>query len=447
MAQATYDTFITEERLNMQELADTLWKTFLLREAWSKESNFMGYIAVATDDGKASLGRRDIVINWRNFAEDGHPKYLGMEVCFLCFKPLVHHGFYNVYTSASSTRSQFNLTSARDQVIEEVKRLVEEYKNEEVSITVTGHSLGASLATLNAVDIAFNGINKTSEGKEFPVTAFPFASPKVGDLQFKAAFDKLKAFISYVKPPGDPASWHLLEPYLHGVAGTQGLGLLAGFKLEVNRDISLVNKQWDVLKDEYCIPGFWWVEKNKGMAQQEDGSWLMLDRDDDFDGLCGIDILDTIVIDDNDFVDEDSNSASLFELAKQLDLQELNGGDLNNGPVADFTVDLNGLDTAAKDFHSSINVMPSLEVVPPRKSSCNDVIPSLEVAPPRKSRSRPLRLMWATLCGWITQFSLGSSDDFTELESSIASTLEEIKKVNIIDVSSLEDHVENFSKS
>ncbi|WMV50893.1 hypothetical protein MTR67_044278, partial [Solanum verrucosum] len=55
--------------------------------------------------------------------------------------------------------------------------------------------------------------------------------------------------------------------------------------------------------------------------------------------------------------------------------------------------------------------------------------------------------MWGTLCGWITQFSLGSSDGFTELESSIASTLEEIRKVNIIDVSSLEDHVENFFKS
>ncbi|KAH0776103.1 hypothetical protein KY290_007514 [Solanum tuberosum] len=178
---------------------------------------------------------------------------------------------------------------------------------------------------------------------------------------------------------------------------------------------------------------------------------------------------DTIVIDDNDFVDEDSNSASLFELAKQLDLQELNGGDLNNGAVADFTVDLNGLDAAAKDFHSSINdVMPSLEVVPPRKSPSNDVIPSLEVAPPRKSPSRPLRPgaptfepqetiyrakstfvseMWGALCGWITQFSLGSSDGFTKLESSIASTLEEIRKVNIIDVSSLEDHVENFFKS
>ncbi|KAK6780346.1 hypothetical protein RDI58_022530 [Solanum bulbocastanum] len=89
---------------------------------------------------------------------------------------------------------------------------------------------------------------------------------------------------------------------------------------------------------------------------------------------------------------QELDDASLFELAKQLDLQELYGGDLNNGAVADFTVDLNYLDAAAKDFHSSINnVMPSLEVVPPRKSLSNDVMPLLEVVPPRKSRSRPLQ--------------------------------------------------------
>ncbi|KAH0709112.1 hypothetical protein KY284_010539 [Solanum tuberosum] len=164
------------------------------------------------------------------------------------------------------------------------------------------------------------------------------------------------------------------------------------------------------------------------------------------DVCCGIDIIDTIVIDDNDFVDEDSNSASLFELAKQLDLQELYGGDLNNGAVADFTVDLNDLDAAAKDFHSSINDdQPLLEVVPPRKSPSNDVMPSLEVVPPRKSPSRPLRPGAPTFEPQETIYS--SSDGFIELESSIASTFEEIRKVNIIDVSTLEDHVENFFKS
>ncbi|OIT06037.1 PREDICTED: phospholipase A1-IIgamma-like [Nicotiana attenuata] len=354
LAQATYDTFITEEksknagasRYSMENLftrvgldplkyrvtkffyatssiplPDGFFVRSLSLEAWSEDSNFMGYVAVATDEGKVELGRRDIVIAWRGtmeklewvnnfqFAAVPAPKVFGDGGLLPLLQPLVHHGFYNIYTT-DNPRSQFNQTSARDQVIEEVKRLVEEYKNEDVSITVTGHSLGASLATLNAVDIAFNGINKTSEGKEFPVTAFAFASPKVGDLNFKAAFDKLESLRTlrihnlwdvvpkvppigyidvgeelmidttkspYVKPLGEVVSWHLLEPYLHGIAGSQGL---IGFNLEVNRDISLVNKQWDILKDEYGIPGLWWVEKNKGMVQQQDGSWLLMDREE-----------------------------------------------------------------------------------------------------------------------------------------------------------------------
>nr|XP_009757709.1 PREDICTED: phospholipase A1-IIgamma-like isoform X2 [Nicotiana sylvestris] len=357
LAQATYDTFITEEksknagasryslenlftRVGLDPLKYRVTKFFyatssiplpdgffvrsLSLEAWSKDSNFMGYVAVATDEGKVELGRRDIVIAWRGtmeklewvnnfqFAAVPAPKVFGDGGLLPLLQPLVHHGFYNIYTT-DNPRSQFNQTSVRDQVLEEVKRLVEEYKNEEVSITVTGHSLGASLATLNAVDIAFNGVNKTSEGKEFQVTAFAFASPKVGDLKFKAAFDKLKSLRTlrihnlwdvvpkvppigyidvgeelmidttkspYVKPPGEVVSWHLLEPYLHGIAGTQGLIGLIGFKLEVNRDISLVNKQWDILKDEYGIPGLWWVEKNKGMVQQQDGSWILMDREE-----------------------------------------------------------------------------------------------------------------------------------------------------------------------
>ena len=137
-------------------------------------------------------------------------------------------------------------------------------------------------------------------------------------------------------------------------------------------------------------------------------------------------------------------------------IQELHCDDLNNSAVKDFTVDLNDLDAAAKDSHSSINdVIPSSEVVPPRKSPSSDMMPSLLCGDPtfdpqetiNLSKSYVVSEMWGALRGLITQFSLGSSDDFTRFESSITSSLEEIRKVKIIDVSSLEGHVENFFKS
>ncbi|XP_058197707.1 phospholipase A1-II 1-like [Rhododendron vialii] len=289
----------------------------------------MGYVAVATDEGKAALGRRDILVAWRgtiNLLEwiDDAQVNLGSasEILGKEHDPKVHEGFYSIYTTDNPS-SPFNDKSTRDQVNDEIKRLVEEYKDEDISITVAGHSLGAALATLNAVDIVANGVNKYQgqPNKAFPVTAFVLASPRVGDSGFKKVFDGLDRLrilrvrnardsvpdLPLTLPPlfdyaevgeelkidttkseylrihwvrGSP-TLHNLEAYLHGVAGTQGSE--GGFHLEVDRSYALVNKSLDGLKDEYGIPVSWWQVQNKGMVHDADGSWELKDREEDDD--------------------------------------------------------------------------------------------------------------------------------------------------------------------
>ncbi|KAG5620338.1 hypothetical protein H5410_005556 [Solanum commersonii] len=70
---------------------------------------------------------------------------------------------------------------------------------------------------------------------------------------------------------------------MHGVAGYQGAN--GGFKLEVRRYFTFVNKHLNALKDEYCVPTCWWVEKSNGMVQQDDGSWKLMDHEDDDDSV------------------------------------------------------------------------------------------------------------------------------------------------------------------
>ncbi|KAK9072093.1 hypothetical protein SSX86_008532 [Deinandra increscens subsp. villosa] len=293
--------------------------------AWSKKSNWIGFVAVATDKGKEALGRRDILVAWRgtvnpsDMIHDAEMRLVSAPKIFGAIhldNPKIHEGWYSIYTT-NDVNTRYNKTSARDQAMEEVKRLVNHYKHEELSLTTTGHSMGAAVAALNAVDILFNGVNKQSSNppKSCPVTVFGFASPRVGDAGFKKVFDSYKNLYClrinnmpdvvpkypplgysdvgsemvidtlkspYLKGPGNPGIWHNMEGYMHGVAGVQS-GLLGGFKLVINRDITLVNKFGDILHDKYGVPGFWWTLTNKGMVQREDGTWELDDHEEDDD--------------------------------------------------------------------------------------------------------------------------------------------------------------------
>ena len=190
------------------------------------------------------------------------------------------------------------------------------YKDEDLSITFVGHSMGSAIATLNATDIVFNGYNKIPDqpDKAIPVTAFCLACPRVGDLGFSKVFAELtnlhvlrinneldivpkypfdiwysdvgkELVINSTKSTFLKSSlWdvlltvHQLEVHLHTVAGYQGS---KPFELVINRDKALLNKWADYLDDKYRIVSSWWTEKNKSMVQNDDGTWELKDSEED----------------------------------------------------------------------------------------------------------------------------------------------------------------------
>ncbi|ONK59095.1 uncharacterized protein A4U43_C08F2920 [Asparagus officinalis] len=73
------------------------------------------------------------------------------------------------------------------QVREEIKRIIETYggsRNRPLSLTITGHSLGAALAVLAAYDI-------TATVKNHPmVTVVSFGGPRVGNSSFRRKLEE-----------------------------------------------------------------------------------------------------------------------------------------------------------------------------------------------------------------------------------------------------------------
>lgn len=304
---------------------------------WSPHANWMGYVAVATDEDEIRrLGRRDVVVAWRGtvtYLEWIHDLKDILQPAHFRADPSIkiESGFFELYTSKETT-CKYCSFSAREQVLAELRRIIHRYRGENLSITVTGHSLGAALALLSAYDIAEMKLNVVEDGEEIlnkiPITVFSFSGPRVGNLKFKERCDKLgirvlrivnvhdkvptvpgiitnekfqyQKYIEdkisfpwsyahvgvelaldhthspYLKKTGDVRCAHNLEAHLHLVDGFHGKK--RRFELVEKRDVALVNKSCDFLKGECWVPPYWWQDEHKGMIRTEDGRWVLPER-------------------------------------------------------------------------------------------------------------------------------------------------------------------------
>lgn len=294
-----------------------------LMDSWSKDSNWMGYVAVSNDEETKRIGRRDIVVAWRgtvapsewyeDFQRNLEPMIGGANVGD---HAKVEHGFLSIYTSKNKS-TRYNKSSASEQVMKEVTKLVQfhQSKGEEVGLTITGHSLGGALALLNAYEAA-------SKLPGLPISVISFGAPRVGNCAFRdelnelgvktlrvvvkqdlvprmpgivfneslQKFDDITGTLEwvythvgaelrldvhsspYLKHGFNPLGFHSLETYLHLVDGFESAD--SAFRSDARRDVALVNKACDVLVDEFRIPHCWYQLANKGLVCNEHGRWV-----------------------------------------------------------------------------------------------------------------------------------------------------------------------------
>nr|CAD1819973.1 unnamed protein product [Ananas comosus var. bracteatus] len=144
-------------------------------------SRWIGYVTVASDDAVRRLGRRDILVAFRgtvtntewiaNFMSSLTPARLDPHDPRPDVK--VESGFLSLYTSDDST-CKFSGGSCREQLLSELARLIHKYKDEEISITLAGHSMGSSLALLLGYDLAELGLNRDGSNRDIPITVYSF---------------------------------------------------------------------------------------------------------------------------------------------------------------------------------------------------------------------------------------------------------------------------------
>ncbi|XP_010912884.1 phospholipase A1-Ialpha2, chloroplastic [Elaeis guineensis] len=192
-------------------------------------SRWIGYVSVSGDEEARRLGRRDILVSFRgtvtntewiaNFMSSLTPARLDPHDPRPDVK--VESGFLSLYTSDDSS-CKFSSGSCRQQLLSEVSRIVNKYKDEELSITLAGHSMGSSLALLLGYDLAELGLNRNGSNREVPITVYSFGGPRVGNSGFKERCEELGVKVLRVVNVNDPVT------KLPGVFLNENCRVLAG---------------------------------------------------------------------------------------------------------------------------------------------------------------------------------------------------------------------------
>nr|DAD25401.1 TPA_asm: hypothetical protein HUJ06_026865 [Nelumbo nucifera] len=190
---------------------------------------WIGYVAVSSDDAVKTLGRRDVLVTFRgtvtntewiaNFMSSLTPARLDPHNPRPNVK--VESGFLGLYTSEDGS-CKFGVGSCREQLLSEISRIINHYKDEEMSITLVGHSMGSALALLLAYDISELGLNTDHSNRQIPVTVYSFAGPRVGNSDFKERCDELGVKVLRIVNVNDPIT------KLPGVVFNENLRVLGG---------------------------------------------------------------------------------------------------------------------------------------------------------------------------------------------------------------------------
>ncbi|XP_055809429.1 phospholipase A(1) DAD1, chloroplastic-like [Solanum dulcamara] len=173
----------------------------------SPRSSWIGYVAVCDDTEEiAKLGRQDVVIAYRGTVTSS--EWLeNLRATLTCLpddmmspnenydKPMVQSGLLSLYT----TNAQCD-QSLQDTIREEIGNILDKYSDEPLSITVTGHSLGAALATLTAYDIT------TKFSKAPIVSVVSFGGPRVGNKSFRCQLEKRRTNVLRIVNSDDPVT-------------------------------------------------------------------------------------------------------------------------------------------------------------------------------------------------------------------------------------------------